>query len=382
MERNPFIHPTCDYSKRDGNNEDCWHGSSPSWETYNIAGSKDFIDKVLKYSQSYPKVGDVPNCYEIRLPTDENGGFTAQSYINDKIINGPHKLVLGKCKDKEENRYDLFESSEYLDTSKIPLARVAGLSKVIPYSVFRDRTTIDGKTINPYSLNGECNLITSNTYNDVSDSEILCNSSVDNQRHNCYWDKTSSECMASGKKSDFSKATCKDTICNGKGNCKDGYKDNEMSDITCTGCDCSSGDFCELPYRDGKSVKLNDGTCAQPTCVEGKKGTCEELHTCWNNSRNNLNNLLLPNTAQLADEIAGNWECVVGEPQPIDFLSWDSIVANATNTLATDALDVKGAVDLAKEIRAPRDVSNAFDIITNPVTLQALSWMNKIGNIF
>ena len=226
--------------------------------------------------------GDVNKCYEVSLPSISHLGFTAQKYINKQIApDGKNKLEAGLCRNRSGGNYNIFEKDGYLDLRNGP---AGGLAKYLPYTVFQDGRGRDEEEINPYMLNGDCSLITSETYSDVAESEILCNSSVNNKSYNCYWDTDKSTCETKVIKSTLSKDECREQICNNKGDCEDGYEKKTINDITCKNCFCSSGSNCQLPATGG-NIMLNNGKCSKPTCKGKTDGTCQKGYTCWSNSK-------------------------------------------------------------------------------------------------
>ena len=269
----PYIKPDC--SKGTLNNLPCWYGNSHDWGIFNISKNKKFVNDFLP-----PYVGgengDINKCYEVSLPSISHLGFTAQKYMNKQIApDGKNKLEAGLCRDRSGGNYNIFEKDGYLDLRNGP---AGGLAKYLPYTVFQDRMGRDEEEINPYMLNGDCSLITSETYSDVAESEILCNSSVNNESHNCYWDTGENTCKTRNIKSILTKDECKDQKCNNKGYCEDGYEKKNIDDITCKNCFCSTGDNCENPL--GNKVILNNNTCGKPTCKGKTLGTCQKGFRC------------------------------------------------------------------------------------------------------
>lgn len=263
----------------DGKTIDCWDRNR-TWNMFNISKNAKFVNDFLPTFLPGGKKGDINKCYEVWLPTESYLGHTIPKYINKQVDDGKNKLEVGGCDSSTNGNYIQFRQDGYLDLRKGPLG---GMPKYLPFTEWQKPDT-DGDSLNPYPLPGPCGLITDKTYYYVRDSEVLCNSSVNNEAQNCYWDASNTTCKAKLSNDRFygDAEACRKQLCNNKGDCEEGYKTKPLSEITCTDCFCSSGDNCEKPL--GKNVILNGNTCGDPTCKGKTRGTCQKGYSCWSDS--------------------------------------------------------------------------------------------------
>ena len=260
-----FVYPKCTYASRDHPDMECLSGkdraiyyttSPEAFSAFNGNTKVSPLKVHTDYKIPTPSPGNEDICLDI-LTTDavrKSDDFHSKYGFKKGACDPRNGLdsTTREIGDKSQTYGNVLHTG-YVDVSAF------GLGRSIPYTVNKKTQGETSGTCNKLRVDSceeifheDFNYLTSlnKTGNTVEENKKLCNNSITTKGQNCYvpegkeYPEDKPICLTQDEKCNFTAAECRETLCNGRGTCKEVNEDGDIF-YKCK-CDTDwSGEKCE-----------------------------------------------------------------------------------------------------------------------------------------